>query len=194
VSCTRRHATQEYLQSTIEELEVANEELKSTNEEFQSAYEELQSTNEELQTAKEELQSVNEELQTVNVELQTNNEILRESNTDLNNLLSNIEIPIIFLDQKLRIKRFNPAAIQMINLIPSDVGRPVEDMASNLLHPDLMDDVHDVLKTLIPKDIRVQLRDKSWHLLRIRIYRSLNNAVEGLILMFTDLAERSEAR
>ncbi len=186
-------ATQEYLQSTIEELEVANEELKSTNEEFQSAYEELQSTNEELETAKEELQSVNEELQTVNSELQTKNEVLRQSNTDLNNLLSNIEIPIIFLDRHLNIKRFNPAAIQMVNLIPSDVGRPIQDLAPNLLYDDLIPDIREVLDTLVPKDVRVQLRDNSWHLMRVRIYRGLNNAVEGIILLFTDFAQGTEA-
>jgi two-component system CheB/CheR fusion protein len=186
-------STQEYLQATIEELEAANEEMKSTNEEYLSANEELQSTNEELETAKEELQSVNEELQTVNAELQAKNEILAQSNADLSNLLSNIEIAIIFLDQQLRIKRFNPAATQIINLISTDVGRPINHLVSNLMYDRLIDDIRDVLNTLIPKDVKVQLRNDGWYLMRIRVYRSANNAVDGIILIFTDLAEQESA-
>lgn len=184
--------TQEYLQATIEELEAANEEMKSTNEEYLSANEELQSTNEELETAKEELQSVNEELQTVNAELQAKNEILAQSNDDLSNLLSNIEIAIIFLDQQLRIKRFNPAATRMINLISTDIGRPISHLVSNLIYDRLIEDIHEVLASLTPKDVRVQLRDNGWYLMRIRVYRSANNAVDGIILIFTDLTDQGQ--
>jgi two-component system, chemotaxis family, CheB/CheR fusion protein len=126
-------AKEEYLQSTNEELETSNEELKSSNEEMQSINEELQSTNEELETSKEELQSVNEELATVNAELQTKVADLSRANNDMNNLLAGTGIGTVFVDHQLRILRFTPAATQLINLIHSDIGRPVGHLVSNLV-------------------------------------------------------------
>ena len=123
-------STRENHQTIVEELESSNEELKSTNEELQSSNEELQSTNEELESSKEELQSLNEELQTVNSELQSKVEELSAARDDINNLLNNTEIATIFVDNELRIKRFSQEATQIINLIDSDVGRPLEHKAA----------------------------------------------------------------
>ena len=152
-------AKEEFLHATNEELETSNEELKSSNEEMQSVNEELQSTNEELETSKEELQSINEELNTVNTELQSKVGDLSRVNNDMNNLLAGTGIGTIFVDYALRILRFTPAATQMINLIPGDIGRPVGHIMSNLLGYDsLVSDIQSVLKTLIPKEVDVQIK------------------------------------
>jgi two-component system CheB/CheR fusion protein len=181
----------EYLQTAVEELETSNEELTSTNEELQSANEELQSTNEELETSKEELQSVNEELMTVNMELQKKIEELSRVNNDLNNLLASTGIGTVFVDHALRIQRFTPAATDIINLIPSDIGRPVSHLVSNLVgYTDLIHDVTTVLDTLIPKEREVQVRDGNWYLMRIQPYRTLENVIEGGVITFVDLTAR----
>ncbi|MBE3040800.1 MAG: PAS domain-containing protein, partial [Chloroflexi bacterium] len=119
-------AKDEYLQTTNEELESSNEELQSVNEE-------MQSTNEELETSKEELQSVNEELATINTELQTKVTDLTRINDDMNNLLAGTGIGTVFVDRNLRIMNFTPATTRIINLIRSDVGRPVAHVVSNLI-------------------------------------------------------------
>ncbi|MDP2449963.1 chemotaxis protein CheB, partial [Polaromonas sp.] len=126
-------AKEEHLHSANEALETSNEELKSSNEEMQSMNEELQSTNEELETSKEELQSINEELATVNTELQTKVTDLSRANNDMNNLLAGTGIATVFVDHDLRILRFTPPATLIINLIRSDVGRPVGHIVSNLV-------------------------------------------------------------
>ncbi|HEY4592827.1 MAG TPA: CheR family methyltransferase, partial [Thermoanaerobaculia bacterium] len=136
-------ATREYLQSVIEQQEAANEELQSANEEIQSANEELQSINEELETSKEEIQSSNEELATVNDELQARNFELSHSNNDLTNLLASVQMPIVMLGPDLRLRRFTPAAEKLLNLIPSDIGRPIENIRPNVDIPNLPDLVHD---------------------------------------------------
>jgi two-component system CheB/CheR fusion protein len=118
-------AKDDYLRSTQEELEGANEELKSSNEEMQSVNEELQSTNEDLETSKEELQSVNEELTTVNAELSVKVDTVMHLNDDMNNLLAGTGIGTLFVDYQLRILRFTPSVVPIINLIASDIGRPV---------------------------------------------------------------------
>jgi two-component system CheB/CheR fusion protein len=154
--------TRENLQSTIEEVETSNEELKASNEEIMSVNEELQSTNEELETAKEELQSLNEELNTLNAQLRDKVEELEGTNNDLNNLLACTDIATVFLDEHFCIKRFTPAATRLINLIPSDVGRPLSDIARKFTDEDLLRDAQRVLDRLVPveKEVRVPLTAK----------------------------------
>jgi two-component system CheB/CheR fusion protein len=186
---------EEYLQTTNEELETSNEELKSSNEEMQSVNEELQSTNEELETSKEELQSVNEELATVNAELQQKVLDLSRANNDMNNLLAGSGIGTIFVDYQLHIQRFTPAVTQVINLILTDVGRPVGHIVSNLAGYDrLVEDVKAVLDTLVPKEVEVQTKAGAWYLLRIRPYRTLENVIEGAVITFTEITEMRNAQ
>ena len=188
-------AKEEYLQTTNEELETSNEELKSSNEEMQSVNEELQSTNEELETSKEELQSVNEELATVNAELQQKVADLSRANNDMNNLLAGTGIGTVFVDHQLRIQRFTPAVTQVINLILTDVGRPVGHIVSNLAGYDcLVEDVRAVLDTLLPKEVEVRTKAGAWYLLRIRPYRTLENVIEGAVITFTEITEMKEAQ
>jgi two-component system CheB/CheR fusion protein len=188
-------AKEEYLRAVNEELETANEELKSSNEEMQSVNEELQSTNEELETSKEEMQSINEELSTVNTELQTKVGDLSRANNDMNNLLAGTGIATIFVDHSLRILRFTPAASQIINLILSDVGRPVSHIVSNLVgYTSLLADVQEVLKTLIPKEAEVQTSDGKGYTLRILPYRTLDNVIEGAVVTFVDVTEVRRTR
>jgi len=188
-------AKEEYLQTTNEELETSNEELKSSNEEMQSVNEELQSTNEELETSKEELQSVNDELATVNSELQTKVADLSRANNDMNNLLAGTGIATIFVDHKLHILRFTPAATQIINLILSDVGRPVRHIVSNLVGYDgLVADAQAVLDTLTPKETDVQTLEGKWYTMRIRPYRTLDNVIEGVVITFFDITEMKKTK
>ena len=185
----------EYLQSTHEELESANEELKSSNEEMQSVNEELQSANEELETSKEELQSVNEELGTVNTELQSKVVDLSRINNDMNNLLGGTGIGTVFVDFQLRILRFTPPARAIINLILSDVGRPVSHIVSNLVgYNNLVADVQSVLDTLITKEVIVQTTEGKWHTMRILPYRTLDNVIEGAVITFVDITEMVQTR
>ncbi|HKS35629.1 MAG TPA: chemotaxis protein CheB, partial [Verrucomicrobiae bacterium] len=179
--------TKEHLQTTIEELETSNEELKSTNEELQSTNEELQSTNEELETSKEEMHSLNEELVTVNTELQSKVEQLTQAQGDMKNLLDSTRIATIFLDNNLCVKRFTAEANRVTNLIPSDVGRPIGHIVSNLKHETLLQDVEQVLDTLVFKEVKVQSRDGRWFLMRIMPYRTIENVIDGVVITFVDI-------
>lgn len=186
-------AKEEYLQTTNEELETSNEELKSSNEEMQSINEELQSTNEELETSKEELQSVNEELATVNTELQSKVVDLSRTNNDMNNLLAGTGIATVFVDLQLRILRFTPTATKIINLILSDIGRPVSHIVSNLRgYESLTADTQAVLDTLVPRELDVQTADGRWYAMRIQPYRTMDNVIEGAVLTFVDITAASK--
>jgi two-component system, chemotaxis family, CheB/CheR fusion protein len=179
-------STRDYLQSMIQDLEAANEELQSANEEILSSNEELQSTNEELDTAKEELQSTNEELNTVNEELNARNEELSQINADLVNLLSAVPAAVIIVTSELRIRRFTPMAEQVLNLIPTDVGRPLGDLKPNIEAPDLEAMTREVIETVTPKELEVRDRHGKLYLLRIRPYKDQESRIDGAVLAFAD--------
>jgi two-component system CheB/CheR fusion protein len=180
-------ALREYLQATIEELEAANEELKSTNEEMQSA-------NEELESSREELQSLNEELVTLNSEHEQKIARLTQVNNDLTNVLTRIDVGIIFLDSRLRIRRFNPAATRISNLIEGDIGRPIGHIVSNLRYEHLVQAAQEVLDSLAPREAEVQSRDGRWYFMRIRPYRTVDNIIEGVMLTFNDITEQKKVQ
>jgi nitrogen fixation/metabolism regulation signal transduction histidine kinase len=168
-------------------LETSNEELKSTNEEMQSTNEEMQSSNEELETSKEELQSLNEELITVNTELQNKNDELSVINNDMKNLLDSGNIPTIFLDNNLIIKRFTFHATKVVNLISSDIGRPINHIATNLKYEKFVEDAKEVLRTLVYKEIELQTNDGIWYQMRILPYRTTKNVIDGVVITFSDI-------
>jgi two-component system CheB/CheR fusion protein len=185
--------TREQLQSIIEEHEATTEELRAANEEIQSSNEELQSTNEELETAKEELQSTNEEITTVNEELHNRNQELTQINNDLINLLGVVNIPILMVGNDLRIRRFTPMAEHVLSLLPSDIGRPLSDLRPKLDVPDLDRLIAEVIDTLTPCEREVQDQDGNWYALRIRPYRTVDNHIEGAVVVLVDVTDLKRA-
>jgi chemotaxis methyl-accepting protein methylase len=186
--------TQENLRATLSEHQASNEELKSTNEELQSTNEELQSTNEELETSKEELQSVNEELITVNTELQKKIEQLAGMKNDMKNLLDNMNIGTIFLDKDMVIRRFTREATRAYRLIPSDVGRSLEDIRCEFGgKTDLVEHAKDVLNNLNPFEVELSVSNGNWYLAHIQPYRTLDNVIAGVVMTFTDITARVNA-
>ena len=170
----------ENLQATIEELETANEELQATNEELLAANEELQSTNEELQ-------SVNEELLTVNSEYQAKIQELIELNADINNLFSSTNIGIIFLDKLLQIRKFTPAAQKEINLLESDIGRPIAHIAHQINEVDLVKQARDVLNTQHPLQQEITTQHNNQYLLKILPFYTVDQIVNGVTIVLIDI-------
>jgi two-component system CheB/CheR fusion protein len=187
-------ATRDYLQSVIEQQEAANEELQSANEEVQSANEELQSINEELETSREEIQSSNEELTTVNEELQNRNAELNRVNNDLNNLFGGLQMAIVMVWQDLRIRRFTPIAEKLFNLIATDIGRPIGDIKLNLTVPDLPKLLVEVIDQVTPRDLEVQDQAGRWYQLRIRPYRTLDNHIDGAVILLFDIESLKQSQ
>lgn len=186
--------TREYLQSVIEQQEASHEELQSANEEVQSANEELQSINEELETSKEEIQSSNEELSTVNDELQHRNAELNRTNNDLVNFLASTHQGVVFVGRDLRIRRYTPIAESLLNLIPSDIGRPIRDVRLNMAGPDLEAILLTVIDTLAASEHQVQDDKGRWFSLRVRPYRTLDNQIDGAVLVYVDVDAVTRAR
>jgi len=178
----------------MEELESSNEELRSVNEELHSSNEELQSTNEELESSREELQSLNEELNTVNSELHGKVEQLDDAYAAITNVLNSTRIAIVFLDNELRVRRFTEEAAQLINLIKSDIGRPLDHIKHNLDNDSLTEKAREVLKTLATYEDEVQTSDGHWYRMTIMAHRTAENVIEGVVLTFVNIDAQKEAQ
>jgi two-component system CheB/CheR fusion protein len=178
----------EELRTTREDMQSTQEELRSANEELQSANEELQSTNEELTTSKEEAQSMNEELQTVNAELQAKLDELSRTSNDMRNLLNSTEIATLFLDSSLLVRRYTDQATKILRLIPSDVGRPITDITTDLAFPELAESVAQVLRTLVPLEREATTSDGRWFASRVLPYRTLDDVIDGVVITFMDIS------
>jgi PAS domain S-box-containing protein len=179
--------TRDYLQSIQEQHEAANEELQAAGEEVQSANEELQSINEELETSKEELESTNEELTTVNEEMSNRNVELNRLNSDLVNLQTSTRLAIVLLDRDLTIRRFSAQAGKQFNLLASDVGRPISSLRHNLDLAELENFVGEVVSTVRERERDVRDKEGHWYSLRVRPYFTLDNRVDGVVLVLVDI-------
>lgn len=182
----------EEMQSTFEIMQTSQEELRSANEELQSTNEELQSTNEELTTSKEEMQSLNEELQTVNMELQSKVDEFTMVNNDMLNLLNSTDIATLFLDKELRIRRFTKQTTKIFKFIQSDIGRFFTDQVSDLIYPEILNDVKEVLRTLILIEKDVATKDGRWFSVRIMPYRTTDDRIDGLVITFSDITKAKD--
>ncbi|NQE35038.1 chemotaxis protein CheB [Microcoleus asticus] len=182
-----KNIAQAHLQSVVEQQENLTQDLRVANEEIISSNEELQSINEELETAKEEIQATNEELITTVEELRTRNLDLQQVNNDVTNLLASINIPILMLENDLRIRSFTPMAQRLFNLISTDVGRPFSDIRVNLEIPNLEEMIVEVIETLNTKEQEVQTQSGYWYALRIRPYRTAENQIEGVVMVLIDI-------
>ncbi|PSB26771.1 hypothetical protein C7B69_11330 [filamentous cyanobacterium Phorm 46] len=126
-------------------------------------------------------------LNTINDELQRRNVESTKVSNDLQNLLGSINIPILMLGGDLRIRRFTPAVEGIFNLISSDVGRSLSDITHKLMVPDLEEQILEVIRTLNFKFQEVQDRDGRWYDLQIRPYRTIDNKIDGAVVVLVDI-------
>jgi len=183
---------QEEVRALRQEMRASQEELQAANEELQSTNEELQSANEELTTSKEESQSMNEELQTINSEMQTKLDELALAQSDMQNLLNSTDIATLFLDKELNVRRFTERVTRIIHLRESDIGRPLSDLTTTLLYPQLHADATETLRTLAFCEKQIATSDGHWYSVRIMPYRTLTDVIQGAVITFVDITVAKE--
>lgn len=190
VSRDRIRGLEQELQTTRENLQATVEELQSSNEELQAGNEEILASNEELQSTNEELNSVNEELYSVNSEFERKNHELNELNRDHINLLQNLDSGIVYINSRKQIRKFNPAIANIFNLLPQDVGRPLEHIAYNLdNHKQLFRAIDSVLNGGTPQEDKVNSRDGIPLLQRVIPFRDHQGQLDGAVIVYTEISQ-----
>ena len=171
-----------------EQLASASEKLFALNENMQSFNEELLSANEEMQSTNEEMQSINEELHTINADYQLKNKELLELNDDLNNYFKSNINGQLFVNSELRLMRFSPGTVRHINLVESDIGRPISNISTNFRFETLTEDINHVLDKGYPVTREIQAHDSKWYQVMTMPYiQQLGNKRTGAIITFNDI-------
>lgn len=126
-------------------------------------------------------------LSTVNEELHNRNLELATTNNDLVNLRASVELAIVMFGADLRIRRFTPAAEQLLNLIPDDIGRPIGHVKLNVELPDFESLVRRVITSATPEQREGRDAAGHWFSVRVRPYRALDNRIDGAVVELVDI-------
>jgi two-component system CheB/CheR fusion protein len=189
------YSQEDRIKQLEDELDEIRSRLRTTVEELETSNEELKSSNEEMMSMNEELQSANEELATVNEELKNKVDQLARANSDLQNFIESTQVPTIFLDRKMRIRSFTPATRSLFRFQEQDRGRPFSDVVSRADHRQLDSLSRKVLETGKPVEQELLIEDsRECYVLRVLPYRDLNDAIDGVILVFADVTMVREAQ
>src|SRR5205807_2550097 len=78
-------------------------------------------------------------------------------------------------------------------LIPSDIGRHLNDLSRSILVPDLDQLIHHVIEDLTFVDREVHDNMGRWYSLRIRPYRTRENKIDGAVLLLVEIDEHKRA-
>jgi two-component system, chemotaxis family, CheB/CheR fusion protein len=143
-----------------------------------------------LETAREELQSTNEELTTLNDELSNRNLEMMQLTSDLDNVLTSLQIPIVMVDHALTVRRVTPAARNAFNILPTDIGRRITEFRPNLDLPALENILRDVIETLGTRERKVTDKEGRDYSLSARPYRTSDNKIDGAEITLVDVEER----
>lgn len=176
---------QDKLKRSVSEQECVNEELQAANEELLTANEELQSSNEELQ-------SVNEELYTVNTEYQIKLTELADMNDDLTNFLASTLIGIIFVDNKLSIRRYTDYVASEFSVMDHDIGRSLKFISYHFPTVDISEICDNVLKTLVPDEREVTTGKNKIFFMRVAPYRTTENKILGCVITLVDVTTQKQ--
>ncbi|MBC7934140.1 MAG: PAS domain-containing protein, partial [Rhizobacter sp.] len=153
-----------------------------------SYVEELLSANEEMQSTNEEMQSVNEELHTINTVYQLKNKELLDLNDDLNNYFRSTLHGQLFVNADLLLMKFSPAAVSLINLVPADIGRPLNHISTNIKFETIIEDIKDVLSKGLTVNREIETNDGFWFQVMTMPYiQQADGKQTGAIITFNDI-------
>jgi PAS domain S-box-containing protein len=94
---------------------------------------------------------------------------------------------IVVLGSDLCIRRFTPLAEKILNLVPTDVGRPITNINPNFDFPNLEKAINEVIRNVRPKEEEVQDKEGRWYSLRLFPYKTSDNRIEGAVLVLVDV-------
>jgi two-component system CheB/CheR fusion protein len=101
--------------------------------------------------------------------------------------LTSTAIPVVMVGSDLRIRRLTPPTRWAMNILPTDVGRPIGDFKTNVDVPDLEALIGEVIEQVQPQEREVRDREGHWYLLRVYPYRTADHKIDGAVVVLLDI-------
>lgn len=155
---------------------------------------ELQSTPQAMEAFNKRLQAKNQELVAHNSQLQARVQALQAVNSELDNLFNSVDVATLLLDSQLHIKRATAKLVTLFKLIPADMNQSVKALCATFLGQDLLSEAHTVLAQSQPIERELQAENGCWYVRRVLPYRTQTQAVEGVVISFTEVTEHRQAQ
>jgi two-component system CheB/CheR fusion protein len=172
---------------------LTNEDLRAANEELQSLNEQYRVTVEQLETSKEELQSANTQLQAGNQELKARLHGLTGTMELAETIFASIDVPVLFLDPELLIRRFTPRLADIIDLHTVERGLPLAALKQAFDH-DLAADARSVMSSLTPVEREVLTPDERAYVASlVPCLGREDKRANGVVITFIALTGRQRA-
>ena len=118
---------------------------------------------------------------------------MNKLSNDLTNLLTSTTIPVVMVGSDLRIRRLTAPATKVMNLLPTDVGRPIGDIKTNVDVPDLEALIREVIENVQVREQEVQDRQGHWYALRLYPYRTADHQIDGAVVVLLDIDQIKRA-
>jgi two-component system CheB/CheR fusion protein len=120
-------------------------------------------------------------------QIQYRNIELNGLTNDLTNLLTSTTIPVIMVGRDLRIRRFTTGAERSLNLLASDVGRPIHDLKLNLDITNISTLAEDAIDQVQVREREVRDNDGRWYSLRVHPYRTTDHKIDGAVIALLEI-------
>lgn len=116
---------------------------------------------------------------------------LIELNDELENYFSNTIIPQLFVDADMILRKFTPPAMRHFKLSDDDIGRHIDEVASNIRFPTIIENIEEVIGSNRDMEKEIQTTDKRWYQMNILPYIiRKENKTNGVIITFIDINDR----
>jgi two-component system CheB/CheR fusion protein len=146
--------------------------------------------NEQMQSTNEEMQSVNEELYTVNTDYELKNKELIEINDDLNNYFRSNINGQLYVNKDLLLMKFSPGTVKHINLLDSDIGRPITNISTNIKFETIESDIKEVINNGGIVNRQIEATNGKWYdLMTMPYIHQSDSKTYGAMITFNDITE-----
>ncbi len=132
------------------------------------------------------------ELETSKEEIRATSAAVERANSDLEILLSSTQIATVFLDDELCIRSFTPAISDIYELLPTDIGRPLERCVPSVADMPRLPDPKAVMGGDAPEPTVLTSSGKTY-IRRVLPYRSHTGETDGIVVTFADVTELRES-
>lgn len=107
---------------------------------------------------------------------------------DLDHLLRSTNLAMLHVDRQMGVRRFTPAVTALFALTPTDIGRPIGDLAQHFTDPVFLDDIRTVLEHGGASRKEVLSSEGRWYVRQTLPCLAPGGTPEGAVVTFSDAA------